>query len=141
MEHKFEVNGRQYTTRKLNAFKQFHIVRRIAPLLSEMLPLLQTLVKDRKQFDALTEEQKFEKIAPIVPVVLNGLASLKDEDADHVLHGLLGSVEVQQVAGNWAPVYANGMLMFQDLQLPDLLQIAGHAFMHNLSGFFSALPQ
>ncbi len=72
---------------------------------------------------------------------MTGLSKLSDADAEFVLYGLLAAAEVQQQAGNWAQVSTGSMLMIQDLELPMLLQIAGRAFMFNLSGFFSALPR
>lgn len=135
----FEMGGRKYKLCKIDAFKQFHIVRRIGPILSELLPAMQKM-ESVKNFDALPESGKLEQIAKFAAPVMMGLSKLSDADADLVLFGLLSSVEMQQPTGNWAKVASNSMLMIQDLELPFLLQIAGRAFMFNLSGFFGALP-
>jgi hypothetical protein len=81
------------------------------------------------------------EMAKIVSPIMMGLSKLSDQDSEFVLFGLLASVEVQQAAGNWARVATPTMVMIQDLELPQLLQIAGRAFMYNLSGFFGALPR
>lgn len=135
----FDIGGRHFKLNKIDAVKQFHIVRRIGPILSDLLPAL----KDGKNLvdPKLTEEQKFDAMAKLITPVMNGLSKLKDEDADLVLYGLLSSVEVQQPTGNWARVANNSMLMMQDLELPALLNAAGRAFVFNLSSFFTALPQ
>jgi hypothetical protein len=80
-------------------------------------------------------------MAKFATPIINGLSALSDADAEFVLRGLLSAVEVKQPAGNWARVANSEMIMMGDLELPVLLHLASRAFMHNLSGFFSALPQ
>lgn len=135
----FEIGGRKFKLNKIDAFKQFHIVRRIAPILSEMLPAMKSQSK-LKGFESLGEDEKLDVISKFVSPIMMGLSKLSDADADLVLKGLLEAVEVQQQAGNWARIVSGGMVMVQDFELPQLMQIAGRAFMFNLSGFFSALP-
>ncbi len=136
----FSLGGRNFKLRKIDAFKQFHIVRRISPLLAELLPSMQGIQKV-KGFEGFSEDEKLEQIAKFAAPLMTGLSKLSDADAEFVLYGLLAAAEVQQQAGNWAQVSTGSMLMIQDLELPMLLQIAGRAFMFNLSGFFSALPR
>lgn len=140
MDRDFTIGGREFKLNKLDAFKQFHIVRRIAPLLSELLPAMKDATK-LKEFEGLSEDDKFGRVAGFVGPIMKGLSNLSDADADLVLFGLLSSVEMKQSAGNWAKVATTSMLMIQDLELPVLLQIAGKAFMFNLAGFFAGLPQ
>lgn len=138
-DREFDIGGRKFKLCKIDAFKQFHIVRRIGPIMSELLPAVASMAKQkgaRKLSDAESLEQAGKVFAPI----MNGLSKLSDEDADRVLFGLLSSVEVQQSAGNWAKVSTDSMLMMQDMDLPTLVQAAGKAFMYNLGSFISA-PQ
>lgn len=133
----FEIQGRKFKLGRLDAMKQFHIVRRMGPILSDLLPAMKDIAGS-KNFEAQGEEQKLETIAKFVAPISTGLSKLTDDDANLVLYGLLSSVEVQQSAGNWAWVATPKMIMIQDLELPVLIQLAGRAFMHNLSSFFSA---
>lgn len=135
----FTIGGREFKLGKIDAFKQFHIVRRIGPILSDLLPSMKG-ARGLKNIDALSEDAKLDQIAKFVTPIMNGLSKLSDADAEMVLFGLLASVEVKQPTGNWAKVATPSMLMMQDMELPILLQIAGQAFMFNLSGFFGALP-
>lgn len=139
----FSYGGRNFKLNKIDAFKQFHIVRRIGPILSELLPSMKlaTSVQNGKDIDKLSEDEKLDLIASFATPVMMGLSKLSDADADLVLYGLLQSVEVQQPSGNWAKVATNSVLLMQDVELPSLLQIAGRSFMYNLSGFFAALPR
>lgn len=137
MDNKFSIGGRNFTLSKMDAFKQFHVVRRVGPILTELLPRLAQLKAVK---ETASEKEQLEQMAQVATPVLAGLSKLSDVDADYVLHTLLSCVEVQQPIGNWAKVFANNMLMVNDLDLPTMMQIASRAFMFNLSGFFSALP-
>lgn len=137
MENSFELNGRKFKLNKIDPFKQFHVVRRIAPILSEMLPSMKGAAA--KDIDKLSEEEKLDLVTKFAGPIMMGLSRLSDADADYVLYCLLSSVEMQQSAGNWAKVATNSMLMLQDLELAQLLNIGGRAFMFNLSGFFAVL--
>ncbi len=138
VENKFEIGGRHFSLTKLDAFKQFHIVRRVGPILTLLLPNLAAL---KGASEATDESGRLEQMARVATPILEGLSKLSDADAEYVLHGLLSCVEVQQSTGNWAKVFANGFMMINDLELPILMQVAGRAFAYNLSGFFAALPQ
>jgi hypothetical protein len=136
----FSIGDKEFQLSKINAFKQFHIVRRVAPILADLLPAMKSVqkVSDSK---ALTEDQKLDQFAEIAAPLMNGLSKLSDADSELVLYGLLNAVEVKQTSGNWARVASGSSLMIQDMELPMLLQIAGRAFMYNLAGFFAGLPK
>lgn len=140
MDNEFEIGEKKYKVRKLNVFKQFHIVRRVAPLLAEMLPAIGELQKITAVNSKKTEAEKFEESAVVLGPILKGFSKLSDQDSEFVLYGLLSAVEVQ-TGPIWAKVATENTLMMQDMELPALLNIAGRAFMFNLSGFFSVLPQ
>lgn len=140
MENSFEAGGRKFKIGKLDAFRQFHIVRRIGPLLAGMIPVFAE-IKSAK-VDDLPEEEKLAAFGKIAEPIMGGLSKLSDADADYVLFRLLSVVEVQQPEFNtWAKIANDSGLMIQDLELPLLLQAAARAFMFNLSGFFASLPR
>lgn len=131
----FSIGPRKYKIGKMDAFKQFHIVRRIAPILGELIPAASKMKS--KNASQITD-QDYESLAPI----MNGIAMLSDEDANKVLLGLCSCVEIyQETSKSWARVSTDSNLMFQDLELVELLQIAGRAFVYNMKGFFTLLPQ
>lgn len=136
----FSLGGREFKLSKVDAFKQFHIARRIGPILADLLPALSD-AKKLQNSDGLPEDEKLDGIAKIAAPIMSGLSKLSDAESELVLHGLLSAVEMKQSTGGWARVSHNNILMVGDLELPMLLQLAGRAFMYNLSGFFSALPQ
>lgn len=137
MERDFEIGPRKFKLNKIDTFKQFHIVRRLAPILGDLIPVIMKLKGSGINPDALTDDQ-MGMFAPIMA----GIAKLSDADANLVLLGLCSSVEMQQMPiGNWARVATDAGLMFQDLTLPLLFQIAGRALQFNLSGFFELHQQ
>lgn len=112
----FVINGVNYKASKLPAIKQFHIVRRVAPLLAGM-----------------TDKDK------AIEGIMNGIGSLKDEDANYILFGLLSCVEREQLGHGWAKVCTGESLMFQDIDLGVMFQIATKAFQENYGGFLGEM--
>lgn len=120
----FEISGNNYRSGKLDAFKQFHVSRRLAPVLSGLAIAANGSEADFSAF-----------LQPIAEAV----AQMPDADCDYILHTCLGVVQRQQ--GNaWANIYAQGAktLMFDDIDLAAMLQIAAKVIQDNLAGFFSA---
>lgn len=138
MTTEFELGGRKFKIGRMNTFKQFHVVRRLAPLLGELLPALTEIQKKQGKLQK-SDIENLEDTAKILQPILAGFSKLSDGDSEFVLYGLLSCVEVQ-LGNSWAKVATENMLMVQDLELPALLQIAGRAFMANLSSFFALLP-
>lgn len=139
MNNDFELGGRQFKLNKINALKQYHIVRRIGPIMGELLPALNKIskIQDTKKLNA---DQEFDQIATFASPIMHGISKLSDADSEFVLFSLLASVEMKQTSGNWAKVANDNMLMMQDMELPTLLKIAGRAFAFNLSGFLAVPP-
>lgn len=136
-QKQISVGGREFVISKMDAFKQFHVVRRLGPILGDIIPV----AKKIKSVDAGTEDEKFGAIAEVIKPIMDGLSKLSDEDANKVLLSLLSCVEVKQVHGNWARLVVSDNLMIQDMDLPTMLQVAGQAFAFNLQSFFTIAPQ
>lgn len=120
----FELEGKVYKTGKLDARTQFHIVRRLAPVIGEIAPFAQGKVG-----------------VEALPILANAISKLTDADADYVIFGLLKVVVRKQDQGlGWGPVSTDDQLMYDDITMPLMLKLAWKAFGFNMSGFFSALP-
>lgn len=145
MDRDFAIGERQFKLSKINAMLQFHIARRVGPILADLIPLMKEidrLEKAGKLGKDLSVDEQFEQIAAFVGPVMNGISKLPDAEAEKVLFGLLTAVEVHQPQFNsWAKVTDGTRLMIQDLDLATLIHAAGRAFVFNLAGFFSALPR
>ena len=138
-DNNFKIGDRNFKVSKINAMKQYHIVRRIAPILSEMIPAMKQIAKQNTT--GLSEDEKLEQAAQIAMPIMNGISKLSDKDSEFVLYSLLATVEMQQPEGNWARIVNGEILMFDNLELPVLLQAAGRSFMYNMTGFFGVLQR
>ena len=127
----FTHAGVTYQAGKLDAMRQFHVTRRLAPFLPKLAGA--GLPSDP---GSLSQAAVFAFLEPLAACV----AAMSDADAEYVLHTCLSVVERRQDAGGWAKVMAGGRLMFEDMDMAAMLVCAFHVLQHNLSGFFAALP-
>lgn len=139
----FELNGQAYKCGKISAVKQFHILRRLAPVLSGLAPLLSSGPANGSNFDEIktgimADPDMLEKA---LTGFAAALAALSDADSELVLFGLLACVTRKQAQGlGWAPIVVGDALMFQDIELGSMLQIAVKAAMYNFGDFLNGLP-
>jgi len=130
----FDVDGHHYRARKMNAFQQFHVARRLAPLISEMLQMGDAL-------RAMGEDPK--KL--IVPFA-DALSRVSDDDCNYVLGVCLSMVQRMQ-GGNgagiaWADAWSERAhrVMFEDIDnLQPMMEIVVNVLMDNLQGFFGGV--
>lgn len=131
----FSIDGIEYKAVKVDAIKQFHLARRLSPFLEAIVPVIAKvkggiLAADNPEasFDALLEGY-----APFAKM----MADMPDEQADYILFGLLACVRRKQAQGlGWANISNGSALMFQDINMVQMLQCAYHALMENLADFF-----
>jgi hypothetical protein len=139
---RFEINGKEYSARQMDAFTQFHVARRLTPILSNLaggLDLDPGKVKiitgeagEVTGFDYDGDAQ--ELLAPFAAA----LTCLSDADAEYIFNKFLEFTECK-VAGTWSPMRQQGQTMIQpDLQ--ELLGICAHGFEANLANFTKSLP-
>lgn len=142
----FRVGDHVYQSRKMNARMQFHVARRLAPLIGHLASLGPLLaIASDPQF--LTDEATAQAFERAVIPFAEGLAKIPDEDADYVLDRCMQMVQ-RGVGGNgsgamaWQDIWnmrAN-RLQFEDIELPEMMQIAMNVVGENLGGFFSQTP-
>lgn len=140
-ERDFTIGQRQFQLSKIDPFKQFHIVRRLGPILGDIIPVAQK-IKAIQVDGEKSQEQMLNEIGMLAKPLMKGFSELSDDDANLILFGLCSSVSMhQEQFKTWAKISDGKRLMFEDLDLSELLQIAGRAFMYNLSGFFNSAHQ
>ncbi len=136
-DREFVVNGKRFQLNKIDALKQFHIVRRLGPILGSIIPVIKKLKVNTAE--KKSEAEMLDDITVLAQPLMAGFSDLSDEDANLVLLGLCSAVEMYQDGLNcWARVADGKQFMVQNLELPELLQIAGRAFAYNLTGFFTS---
>ncbi len=128
----FKVGDHLYRAKRMNAFQQFHVARRLAPLISEMMEMGDML--------ASIGEQEPNKL--IVPFA-GALSRITDEDCNYVL-GMCLEMTQRQQGGNgsgvvWVDVWnpRAKRIMFEDLDsLPMMIEVVSKILQDNLTGFF-----
>ena len=135
----FTIGTTVYRAGKLDAFRQLHIVRRLAPCAGKLAALAGGGVK--LKYDANGKATDFDgDIAQALAPLSDAIAALKDEDVEYILNACLEATERKQAGGRWVPLRAGGTTMFDDLSLPVMIQIAYHTIKENLTDFFAGPP-
>lgn len=137
-----KVNFDEYKFEKIDAISQFHIVRRIAPIIGEALAVLSgSFIKDGA--DKSIENVDFDKIAKDIGPILTALSKLPDADVEYVLFALLKVVQRKNAGGGWSRITTDtNHFMFDDIKgnMAVMIQLSAKSFQANLSGFLNALP-
>ena len=126
-----EVNGKNYRFGKIDAIKQFHIVRRLAPALASVGLSLAKLKQTANASDLL---------APAFDVI----SKMSDEDSEFVIYTCLRAVQRQDGQGagvGWVSLVptSQNVVAYNDIDLPTMMQLVMWALRANLEGFFSGL--
>ncbi|TCL04219.1 phage tail assembly chaperone [Sodalis ligni] len=122
----FELKGKQYRTSALGVFDQLKVSRKLLPVIADMLGELKN--GETSLLDAL-------------PKIAQTIAALKDEDCDAILFPCLAVARRKQ-GNHWTPVFdpSSDTLMFDDLELMDVLHIVANVVGESLGNFFHDLP-
>lgn len=127
----------EYRFDKMSARKQFHVVRRLTPVLVDLAPILKGLKPGSAE---LQEEDKAAIALKFIEPLGKALSNLKDEDADFILDNLLDTVSRSAGQGiGYTPIRVNGVMMFQDLEMFDELTLAFYAIKANFANFIPAI--
>lgn len=138
MATQIELNGQEYSLGRMSAMQQFHVSRRIAPLIPTLIPVFLKLKgKARVSEGGKISDDALAEIAEALQPLVDGLAQLKDEDAEYVIGACLSVVQRRQPTG-WARVW-NGALMFDDMDLATILPLAVQVITANLGPFIQGL--
>lgn len=144
-----EVGGHTYRLGKLDARKQLHVFRRLSPLIASaggiasLVAARASMVRPEGEGPSL---EQMGAIAGMIGPVLNVLASLPDDEVDYVIDTCLQVVSRKNEGDTgWSPVCPQGVLMFDDISLPSLLDltarvVVGEAGSGGLGDFFNARP-
>ncbi len=123
------LNGHAYRVGRLAPMTQFHVARRLAPVLLQVVN-----VKDLAGAASAAKDDPTQALA-----ALGGLATalrqLSDDDSEYIVNACLDVVTRQQ-GERWARVRATGGLMFQDIDLNVMLSLTYEVVVDNLGSFF-----
>lgn len=130
---KIEVNGTTYIIGRLDAFKQLHVARKIAPIITT---LGATALKMSSPTAASEGDMGMALMAPAMEVV----SRMEEVDVNYVVQTCLGVV--MRLSGDDqrpAKVMQGSNLMFQDIDLTLMIRLTVEVVRENLSAFFPLL--
>jgi hypothetical protein len=144
------VGKQAYRVGRIAPYKQFHLVRRLSPAvfaLGKVADSAKSLLAEPSKVNgevpllaSLKDLRLGELLGTFEPVAL-ALAQMSDADTEYVLNVCLDACQRQVSAEVWQPVRApNGKLMFDDLGMQEMLQLAFEAIKENLGNFFLGPP-
>ena len=124
------VEGHTYSIGRLSAMTQFHVARRIGPMVSSGILSL-ALLKG-----GASKEEMLMAATP----ALNVLSQMTDEQSEYVIGACMAAVK-REVGGKWAPVTApnTSAMMFDDIDMGTLLHLTWEVIQHNLASFLKGL--
>lgn len=128
----FEISGVSYRADPLDAFKQLHVSRKIAPTVPKLVPMLVKMQQAGQAGDDLAS------FAEAAGPFAEALAAMPDAEVEYVVKTCLSVVKRNQ-AGTWSPLVANGALMFADMDLGQMLPIVARVLRENLGNFIQGL--
>lgn len=130
----FEINGQTYRATRLDAFRQFHVSRRIAPIIPTLIPVFVKLARE----GSLSED--ISGLSELLVPFADGIANMSDEVSEYVLANCLSVVQ-RKNGTNWASVWnANAKAcMFDDMDLGVLMQLVIKVIQDSLGPFIQGL--
>ena len=140
-----EIGGNAYRINSMSAMTQFHVMRKLGPVLPGIVPVLAQAAAALPQADgqedgsAMTTVDGVAAIAMVASPLLDGLAAMADADAEYVINHCLSAVMRRDPGGkSWNAVSRDGVTMFDDIDLMTSMQIVWAVLRENYTSFFRA---
>lgn len=129
----FEIKGQQYRTARLSVFDQLKVSRKLLPVLAGMMSDFNGIKAAAQGGDI------YQALEKALPKLADSLAGMSEEDTNAIIHPCLAVVSRQHGKG-WTPVFSQGDLMFDDVDLFGMLQMVGRVVGDSLGNFLRELP-
>ena len=140
-----EIGGNTYRINNMPAMTQFHVMRKLGPVLPGIVPVLAQAAAALPQADgqedggAMTTVDGVAAIAMAACPLLDGLAAMADADAEYVINHCLSAVMRRDAGGkSWSAVSRDGVTMFDDIDLMASMHLVWAVLRENYTGFFRA---
>lgn len=134
MATEIELGGNTYSIGKLSAMKQFHVSRRVAPIIPKLVPVFTRMKSGTSLLDDL------DGLAEALQPFADGLAEMRDEDAEYVVNACMSVIQRKNEYGWTASWSAEAKRpMFDDMDLGVLLPLTVRCIVVNLGPFIQGL--
>jgi hypothetical protein len=129
-----EIEDHRYRTGRLNAFQQFHLFRKLMPILSGMGATFADLPTQQSAEQMETDTAFWGALGPAAAAI----AEMSQEDSEYILQTCLKVCSVWN-GQSWVRITTpSGELMFEDINMMVMLRLTFAVMQDNLQSFFSA---
>ncbi|MDV7233108.1 hypothetical protein R4487_08660 [Acinetobacter baumannii] len=141
-----QIGNYDYEIGRLNAIDQFHVSRKIAPIIPTIMPILTELAKGELQktiekLESAEEndvsglaEANLESLGSALQPLMDAFAKMPEDDVDYVIKKCLTAV-----SRNGAKVVVRDAIMFDDLGMEHILPLTIAVIRTNLGNFIQGL--
>jgi hypothetical protein len=141
----FERGGHTYRIERMSALQQFHVSRRVAPLIPPLIPMFMEIARLlQAEGKSVKDGLGFQTIMKLAEPFAEGLASLDDATAEYVINACM-SVVKRKSANTWVAVWnkAASRPMFRDLDnvaelIPMVVEVIKDALGPFIEGLLTA---
>jgi len=125
-----DLDGKTYRIGKMSALAQFHVSRRLAPVLAAVGISLQVLTAGSKA--------SIEDMAAVLGPAAEVMAKMSDDDSNYIIFTCL-QVVARKDDERYAPVASGGLLAYQDIDMPIMIRLVVEVLRVNLGNFLQGL--
>lgn len=122
-----KVGEHTYRIGKLDARRQFHVARRLGPVMA-----------------ALTGDRAGGNAFNAFVAIANSISGMPDSEVDYVIDRCLAvcfRLDPADKTKSYRMMASNGAIMFNDLDMKELIELTSAVIEDNLLGFMSGLPE
>lgn len=128
-------NNETYRIGLLNPIQQFHVSRRLAPVLSAMGVSAFELFQAGKSLEIGDLD-----LMTVLSAITDMIAKMPEDDVNYIFNTCLGVVHRKQVDGRFANVWVQQRFVFEDIDMNAMVRLTVAVVQDNLSGFFPQAP-
>ncbi|MGM1003054.1 hypothetical protein GPS59_12810 [Acinetobacter haemolyticus] len=136
-----EINGIEYSIGRLNAVDQFHVSRKIAPIVPKLMPIIAEVAKGdlAKAIESIEGDESgdlsdLQPLADALSPLMDAIAQMPEDDVNYIIFKCLS---VSKRGG--AAVCRNNTIMFDDIDMTQLLPLVIATIRINLGNFIQGL--
>lgn len=129
----FAIKGVQYRAGKMDAMAQFHVVRRLSPVIGGLRDMITRAVSGQEQ----------DLVAAVQPLA-EAIAHMSDEDSEFIIGKCMSVTQRQESKGSgWANIWSENAKqpMFADIDMGAMIFVCVHVLKANLGPFIDDLRQ
>lgn len=140
------ISNQNYTIGRLNALDQFHVSRKIAPIVPKLIPIISEVAKGglSKVLESIEDDEnidlndidlkELDGLSDALSPLMDALAEMSEEDTNFVIHKTLSVV-----LRNGAVMCRGQSIMFDDLDMMQILPLVIAVIRKNLGNFIQDL--